>query len=43
VFIITDESYIWWSDVRGVTAGSTVLDAYTQPGRNVSVSLAYRF
>lgn len=43
VFNITDETYIWWSDVRGVTAGSTVLDAYTQPGRNVSVSLAYRF
>ena len=43
VFNITDEKYWWWSDVRGSTSTSTVLDAYTQPGRNVSVSLAYSF
>ncbi len=43
VFNITDETYTWWSDVRGLTAGSTVLDAYTQPGRNASVSLTLRF
>lgn len=43
VFNITDEKYWWWSDVRGVSATSTVLDAYTQPGRNVSASLAFRF
>jgi hemoglobin/transferrin/lactoferrin receptor protein len=43
VFNLTDETYWWWSDVRGSTATSTVLDAYTQPGRNVSISLGYRF
>lgn len=42
-FNLTDETYAWWSDVRGVAASSTVLDAYTQPGRNFRVSLAYRF
>jgi hemoglobin/transferrin/lactoferrin receptor protein len=43
VFNLTDETYWWWSDVRGAASTSTVLDAYTQPGRNVSVSLAYTF
>ena len=43
VFNITDEKYAWWSDVRGLAATSTVTDAYTQPGRNASVSLSYRF
>jgi hemoglobin/transferrin/lactoferrin receptor protein len=43
VFNITDETYTWWSDVRGLTQASTVLDAYTQPGRNVSASLTLRF
>ncbi|MGQ0531232.1 MAG: TonB-dependent hemoglobin/transferrin/lactoferrin family receptor [Caulobacteraceae bacterium] len=40
VFNITDEKYWWWNDVRGV---STAVDAYTQPGANVSASIAYRF
>jgi hemoglobin/transferrin/lactoferrin receptor protein len=39
-FNITDEKYWWWNDVRGVTAQ---VDAYTQPGANFSVSIAYRF
>lgn len=43
VLNITDEKYAWWSDVRGLTASSTVTDAYTQPGRNGSVSISYRF
>ena len=43
VFNLLDEKYAWWSDVRGVSAASTVTDAYTQPGRNASVSLSYRF
>jgi len=42
VFNITDEKYWWWSDVRGLSRTSTVLDAYTQPGRNVGVSLTLR-
>ncbi len=43
VFNATDESYWWWSDARGLSASSNVLDAYTQPGRNFSASLSYRF
>tara|TARA_R110002124_G_scaffold236556_2_gene401787 strand:- start:526 stop:2721 length:2196 start_codon:yes stop_codon:yes gene_type:complete len=42
VFNLFDQSYGWWSDVRGLSAGSTVRDAYTQPGRNVGLSLAVR-
>jgi hemoglobin/transferrin/lactoferrin receptor protein len=29
--------------VRGLAATSTVTDAYTQPGRNASISLTARF
>jgi len=43
IFNILDKKYAWWSDVRGLAANSTVTDAYTQPGRNASVSLSYRF
>lgn len=43
VFNLTDAKYAWWSDVRGLSASSTVTDAYTQPGRNASVSLTARF
>ena len=43
VFNITDEKFWYWSDVRGVVASSSSLDAYTQPGRNYSISLTYRF
>jgi len=43
IFNILDETYAWWSDVRGLSSDSTVIDAYTQPGRNASVSLSYRF
>ncbi|WP_231848718.1 TonB-dependent hemoglobin/transferrin/lactoferrin family receptor [Sphingobium sp. SYK-6] len=43
IFNILDKKYAWWSDVRGLSASSTVTDAYTQPGRNASLSLSYRF
>lgn len=43
VFNLTDETYAWWSDVRGLSPTSTILDAYTQPGRNASVSASFRF
>ncbi|MFV0643404.1 MAG: TonB-dependent receptor domain-containing protein, partial [Sphingomonadaceae bacterium] len=43
VFNITDEKYAYWSDVRGLSAASSVTDAYTRPGRNASVSLSYAF
>jgi hemoglobin/transferrin/lactoferrin receptor protein len=39
VMNLTDEKYIYWGDIRGVSAASTVIDAYTQPGRNYSLSL----
>lgn len=42
VFNVFDETYGWWSDVSGLSTSSTVLDAYTQPGRNVSISLTLR-
>lgn len=34
-----DAKYWNWSDVRGVPEQSTVLDAYTAPGRNFNLSL----
>lgn len=43
VFNLTNARYAWWSDVRGLAASSTVTDAYTQPGRNVSASLTATF
>ncbi|MBI2250718.1 MAG: TonB-dependent hemoglobin/transferrin/lactoferrin family receptor [Brevundimonas diminuta] len=47
VFNVFDEKYAWWSDVRGlnrpaVGASPGTLDAFTQPGRNVGVSLSVR-
>jgi hemoglobin/transferrin/lactoferrin receptor protein len=45
IFNATDETYWHWSDVRGtgLTPTSVSRDAFTQPGRNFSVSVAYRF
>lgn len=53
VFNIFDKKYSWWSDAGGLGSltaiGSSLVpieviaDAYTQPGRNASVSLSYRF
>lgn len=51
VFNVFDETYSWWSDVAGLSGVSTpsgvappaAADAYTQPGRNFSLSLAVRF
>lgn len=40
---VFDKKYWNWSDVRGQLASSTVLDAYTAPGRNVQVSARYDF
>lgn len=41
-FNLTDKKYWWWSDVRDQSSTSAVLDAYTQPGRNVSVALSVK-
>ncbi|RJF91356.1 TonB-dependent hemoglobin/transferrin/lactoferrin family receptor [Sphingomonas cavernae] len=43
VFNILEKKYALWSDVRGLAATSTITDAFTQPGRNVSLSLTARF
>ena len=52
IFNILDQKYSWWSDVRGMTVAQVTntasatyipIDATTQPGRNASVSLSYRF
>lgn len=39
----TDKKYWMWSDVRGVTQSSNLVDAYTQPGRHFNVSLVADF
>ncbi|OYQ40186.1 hypothetical protein CHU94_12800 [Rhodoferax sp. TH121] len=38
-----DEKYVQWADVRDLAASSTIIDAYTQPGRNFKVSLTHSF
>ncbi len=51
IFNLLDKKYAWWSDVRplaattnaGRTGNLDIVDSYTQPGRNVSVSLTARF
>jgi len=40
---VTNRKYWLWPDVYGLSAGSPVLDAYTQPGRSVRVSLVMDF
>ncbi len=42
-FNLTDEKYWWWGDVRGQSATSTILDAFTQPGRNYSASVTLKY
>ncbi|MDC8754392.1 TonB-dependent hemoglobin/transferrin/lactoferrin family receptor [Erythrobacter sp. sf7] len=44
LFNLTGERYALWSDVRGLrTEDAGILDAFTRPGRNFSVSASYRF
>lgn len=43
VFNLSDEKYWWWSDVRGVSATPSFIDAYSQPGRSATVSIAMEF
>ena len=40
---VTDQKYWFWSDVRGLSAQSIVLDAYAQPRRSASVAVRYEF
>jgi hemoglobin/transferrin/lactoferrin receptor protein len=43
VFNLFDRKYWNWSDVRGIADSSPIKDAYTAPGRNVSVSMKVDF
>ncbi|MBU3599740.1 TonB-dependent hemoglobin/transferrin/lactoferrin family receptor [Polynucleobacter sp. 30F-ANTBAC] len=38
-----DKKYWRWSDVRGLEAASPVIDAYSAPGRNISLGARYDF
>lgn len=40
---VTDRKHWEWTNVRGVAASSTVLDAFTSPGRSLSVALVKDF
>jgi hemoglobin/transferrin/lactoferrin receptor protein len=43
VFNVSDEKYFWWGDVRGLSSTVTFIDAYSQPGRSATVSIAMQF
>ena len=43
IFNITNQEYIEWADVRGRPAGDPLIPYYTNPGRNVSVTLNWRY
>jgi len=52
IFNISNETYSYWQDVRGLSASAAVIDpatggaladAYTRPGRNASISLSFQF
>lgn len=40
---LTNRKYVLWSDARGLSATSAVVDAYSQPGRSFAVSAKYTF
>lgn len=43
VFNVFDRKYFLWSDVRNLTPNSAQIDAFSQPGRNATVSVKYQF
>jgi hemoglobin/transferrin/lactoferrin receptor protein len=43
LFNLLDKRYIEYADVRGLANTSLITDAFTQPGRNFSVSLTARY
>ena len=43
IFNVFDRKYFAWSDVRNLTATTTTVDAFSQPGRNATVSVKYQF
>ncbi|MFO1393665.1 MAG: TonB-dependent hemoglobin/transferrin/lactoferrin family receptor [Steroidobacteraceae bacterium] len=43
IFNLTNQAYIQWADVRGRPVGDPLIPYYTNPGRNVSVTLCWRY
>ncbi|TKB53073.1 TonB-dependent hemoglobin/transferrin/lactoferrin family receptor [Ferrimonas aestuarii] len=43
VFNLLDKKYTRWNDVAGLEDGRSYMDRYTQPGRNIGVSVSYHF
>lgn len=44
LFNLTNERYALWSDVRGLRlADAAIAEAFTRPGRNLSLAASYRF
>lgn len=43
LFNIANHKHAYWQDVRGLSANSRVIDAFTRPGRNASLSLSVQF
>jgi hemoglobin/transferrin/lactoferrin receptor protein len=43
LFNLTNQAYIEWADVRGRPVGDPLIPYYTRPGRNVSVTLHWRY
>ena len=43
IFNLTNQDYIEWADVRGRPVGDPLIPYYTNPGRNVSVMVNWRY
>lgn len=43
LFNVFDETYAFWSDVRGLSTTGDPFEAFTRPGRNVSASVSFAF
>ncbi len=43
LFNVFDRKYFHWADTRSLSSTSSVIDAYSQPGRNFAASFSYRF
>lgn len=43
VYNLFDRKYFAWSDVRNLSPDYAQIDAYSQPGRNATVSVKYQF
>lgn len=43
LFNVFDRKYFAWSDVRNLSPSYAQIDAYSQPGRNTTISVKYQF